>query len=129
MAGSPKTSAVIEMLSALESAARFAMERDDVSRQDRFGYEADVRLRPLHEKLVSLGWAVEAHTRGSIYYSRGKHRLRLSNHEVPFTAEREYAASNGGWTWHRHGWQIITARTTLSDCLAEIDEIEEEIAE
>lgn len=117
-----------EMLAKLDAAARYSLHRETLDRHDRFAFEADARLLPIHERLVSLGWKVETHTNGSVYYTKGKERLRLSNHEVPSTAEREHAAASGGWTWSRHGWQIITARQTLDACLAEIDEIEEDMA-
>lgn len=118
-----------EMLAQLDAAARYSLDRETLDRHDRFAFEADARLLPIHERLVSLGWMVETHTRGSVYYTKGGERLRLSNHEVPLTAEREYAASSGGWTWSRHGWQIITARQTLDACLAEIQEIEDDMAD
>lgn len=60
-----------------------------------------------------------------VYYSRGGERLRLSNHEVPTTAEREDAK----FTWAKHGWQVITARSSLDACHREIDEMEEAIAD
>lgn len=121
--------AASQMVERLWADAEAAMRRDDLSRHDRFGYLADQRLKPLHERLVSLGWIVETHTNGSVYYSRGGERLRLSNHEVPRTAEREDAATRGRWSWDRCGWQIITATSSLDALHGEIDEIEEAIAE
>lgn len=114
-----------EMLDRLTRSAEFSLASERLDRHDRFGYEADQRLRPLHDRLVGLGWLVETSTYGSVYYRRGDERLRLSNHEVPATAEREASA----WTWSRHGWQVITERQSLDACLAEIEEIEEELAE
>lgn len=109
------------MLDRITRSAEYSLARETLSRQDRFGYEADQRLRPLHDRLVGLGWTVETSTYGSIYYRRGGERLRLSNHEVPMTAERE----ESGFTWARHGWQVITERQSLDACMAEIEEIEE----
>jgi hypothetical protein len=45
---------------------------------------------------------------GSAYYSdpAGKIRVRVSDHHVPETAERDYSAANGGWSW-TSGWEII----------------------
>jgi hypothetical protein len=114
-----------EMLDRLTRSAEFSLQRERLDRHDRFGYEADQRLRPLHDRLVGLGWIVETSTRGSVYYSRGGERLRLSNHEVPTTAEREDAR----FTWAKHGWQVITERLSLDACHSEIDEIEESLAE
>ena len=113
------------MLDKLVKSAEFSLASSSLTRQDRFGYEADQRLRPLHDRLVGLGWIVETSTRGSVYDSRDGERLRLSNHEVPTTAEREGAQ----FTWARHGWQVITERSSLDACMAEIDEIEEALAE
>ena len=118
-----------EMLRLIESAAGFSLTRGGLTRQDRFGYEADMRLRPLHERLVGLGWSVETSTHGSVYYSRDGERLRLSNHEVPWTSERQDAVDHGGWSWHCKGWQIITERQTVEQCMAEIEEMEEAIAD
>ena len=117
------------MLDRLLSSAEYSLGREQIDRHSRFGFEADARLRPIHDRLVALSWTVETHTHGSVYYTKGKERLRLSNHEVPSTAEREYAAAGGGWTWSKHGWQIITAHQTIDACMAEIDEIEEDIAD
>jgi len=113
------------MLDRLARSAEFSLQREQLDRHDRFGYEADQRLRPLHDRLVALGWIVETSTRGSVYYSRGVERLRLSNHEVLMTAEREVSE----WTWARCGWQVITERQSLDACLAEIEEMEEALAE
>ena len=113
------------MLDKLAKSAEFSLASSNLSRQDRFGYEADQRLRPLHDRLVGLGWIVETSTRGSVYYLRAGERLRLSNHEVPMTAERE----ESGWTWAKNGWQVITERSSLDACMAEIGEIEEALAE
>jgi hypothetical protein len=121
------TRAAEEMLRLIESAAGFSLTRGGLTRQDRFGYEADMRLRPLHERLVVLGWVVETSTHGSVYYSRDGERLRLSNHEVPRTAERADAAAHGRWSWDRCGWQIITERQTIERCMEEIEEMEEAI--
>lgn len=114
-----------EMLDRLTRSAEFSLANERLDRHDRFGYEADQRLRPLHDRLVGLGWIVETSTRGSVYYSRSGERLRLSNHEVPTTAERDAAQ----FTWARHGWQVITERSSLDACHREIDEIEEAIAD
>ena len=113
------------MLDKLVKSAEFSLASSSLTRQDRFGYEADQRLRPLHDRLVGLGWIVETSTRGSVYYRKASERLRLSNHEVPMTAEREEAR----WTWAKNGWQVITERSSLDACMAEIDEIEEALAE
>jgi hypothetical protein len=118
-----------EMLHRLSTAANHAIARETLSRQDRFGYEADARLLPIHRRLVSLGWAVETSTHGSVYYSRNGERLRLSNHEVPATAERDDAVANGKWSWSRCGYQITTERQTVENCLKDIDDIEWELSE
>jgi hypothetical protein len=118
-----------EMIRRLWAAASQAITNKKLTRQDRFGYEADMRLMLLHRRLVGLGWIVETSTHGSVYYARGGERLRLSNHEVPWTVERQDAVENGGWSWHSKGWQIITERQTVEQCMKEIDEMEEAIAD
>lgn len=120
--------AAASMVDRLWSEADVALRDDSLSRQDRAGYIADQRLKPLHQRLVGLGWIVETYTHGSVYYSRGAERLRLSNHEVPRTSEREDAARHGRWSWDRCGWQVITTRS-LDALHGEIDEIEEALAE
>jgi hypothetical protein len=123
------TMAAEGMIRRLWAAASHAITNETLTRQDRFGYEADMRLLPLHHRLVGLGWAVETSTRGSVYYTKAGKRLRLSNHDVPWTAERQDAVENGGWSWHSKGWQIITERQTVEQCLEEIEEMEEAIAD
>ena len=118
-----------EMIRRLWATASQATTNETLTRQDRFGYEADMRLLPLHRHLVGLGWVVETSTHGSVYYTRGGERLRLSNHEVPRTAERANAAEHGRWSWDRCGWQIITERQSVERCLEEIEEMEEAIAD
>jgi len=114
-----------EMLDRLAKSAAFSLQSKSVSLSDRRGYEADLRLRPLHDRLISLGWLVETSTQGSVYYSRGEERIRLSNHEVPMTAERNDAA----WTWARCGWKVTSSCGSLKSCMDEIDEIEEAVSE
>jgi len=116
------------MLDRLVASAEFSLSNESLTRHDRFGYESDARLRPIHSHLVGLGWTVETSTRCSVYYSKDGERLRLSNHEVPSTAEREDATANGRWTWTRCGWQVITTKS-LDSCIKEISEIEEAISE
>jgi hypothetical protein len=123
------TTTAEEMIRRLWAAASHAVTNETLTRQDRFGYEADMRLLPLHRHLVGLGWIVGTSTHGSVYYTRGGERLRLSNHEVPWSAERADAAEHGRWSWDRCGWQIITERQTVERCLAEIEEMEEAIAD
>ena len=117
------------MVRRLCEEANRAISAGGLTRQDHFGYEADMRLLPLHRHLVGLGWIVETSTHGSVYYSRDGERLRLSNHEVPWTSERQDAVDHGGWSWHCKGWQIITERQTVEQCMAEIEEMEEAIAD
>jgi hypothetical protein len=116
------------MLGRLAASAEFSLKHESLTRHDRFGYEADARMRPIHSHLVGLGWTVETSTQGSVYYSKNGERLRLSNHEVPSTVERDDATANGRWTWARCGWQVITTKS-LDSCIKDIAEIEEAINE
>lgn len=120
-----------QMIESLASDASRELARDGLTRQDRFGYEADLKLVDCHKAIVASGWAVEHSTHGSVYYTRegsdfvhnGKpQRMRLSNHEVPSTAERDAA----GFTWARHGYQIITQGKSLQGLLQDIADFNED---
>ena len=116
-----------EMVDQLRWWAERSLARGSLSLSDRRGYTADLALKPLHERILSLGWTVETSTNGSVYYTKDVERLRLSNHEVPTTAERADAAEVGRWSWDRCGYQIITSLQSLERCVKELDAFEEQI--
>jgi hypothetical protein len=120
-----------EMIDRLAAIAATELASQGLSRHDRFGYEADAKLPACHAAIVTSGWTVEHSTQGSVYYTRtgsdfrhrGKvQRMRLSNHEVPATAERDAA----GFTWAKHGYQITTNTNSLEQCLQDIADFSED---
>jgi hypothetical protein len=120
-----------EMIDIIAANAAKELAKQGLARHDRFGYEADARLPACHDAIVSSGWAVEHSTHGSVYYTRpgsefrhrGKiQRMRLSNHEVPVTSEREEVS----FTWAKHGYQITTSTSSLKQCLQDIADFNED---
>ena len=74
---------------------------------------ADVELL-----LRRLGFQREHKSRdsASAYYRRGSSRVRVSDHSVPYTAEREAAVAAGGFSWATCGWSIeIDGETSRID--------------
>lgn len=49
--------------------------------------------------LQRKGWVREGGEGGSMYFRRGKQVVRVSDHDVPMTAERIYNVSSGGFSW------------------------------
>jgi hypothetical protein len=120
-----------QMIATLTNEAARELARTDLTLQDRRGYAADAKLAACHAAIVESGWTVEHSTHGSIYYTRPGNdfhhrgqvqRLRLSNHEVPMTGEREAS----GFTWAKHGYQITTSINSLERCLQDIADIGED---
>lgn len=73
-------------------------------------------IRRLTTRLRALGFERERSQGGSVYYRYAgqgwnlldRHwTLRLSDHEVPWNAERQWARDNGGHTWADSDWNLI----------------------
>lgn len=61
-----------------------------------------------HSRLVASGYEMEHQSGGSRYYRHPDgRRLRVADHYVPLTAERDYNVSGGGFSWANSGSQII----------------------
>jgi len=69
--------------------------------------QREQKMRNLFEvannALITLGYTIEATSGASVYYAKGESRVRVSDHEVPMTEEREHNAANGGFTWAGKG--------------------------
>ena len=53
----------------------------------------------IFRELRKMGFRREFTSNRSAYYSRGSLQVRVSDHEVPLTAEREWNMSMGGKSW------------------------------
>ncbi len=93
------------------------LRREKREREHEARRELDKKIRrAIQIALRKRGFRRE-HTSGSgsNYYERylgaehdfRQQRVRISDHEVPETAERSHAAANGGFTWATHGIIII----------------------
>lgn len=61
-----------------------------------------------HSHLVASGYEMEHQSGGSRYYRHPDgRRLRVADHYVPLTAERDHNVSGGGFSWANSGSQII----------------------
>ena len=91
------------------SAERRADEREAARMNEAFG-----RLPALLADLEAAGWTLDhASESGSRYYAREGETLRISDHLVPVSAERDMAAADRGfqdrWTHEiligKRGWE------------------------
>lgn len=70
--------------------------------------------------LRRLGFKRE-HTSGvSAYYRKGVMMVRVSDHEVPLTAERDYNLQNGGRSWANSRWSFVIGENNLEDWLEDV---------
>jgi len=77
------------------TAARKARDPDEQTR------------RWLYRLLRKIGFSRDCRTpSGSAYYTAGEVRVRIADHDVPMTPERQYTVDNGGWSWATHGWTL-----------------------
>lgn len=54
----------------------------------------------IYRRLRKMGFVRETQTAtGSAYYRCGSRRVRISDHEVPDTEQRQYNRANGGYSW------------------------------
>ncbi len=63
----------------------------------------------------------------SAYYSLGKTRVRVADHDVPITSERQYNADNGGFTWAVHGWNLNLVDSSRMDLARKLVYIRQEV--
>lgn len=117
-----------DAITAVVRRAEMILAMSDASRQDKAQCRMDLLLPKAHERLLASGWNPEHVSGGSsFYYSKGERRLRVSDHDVPLTAEREYNAANGGFSWSSKG-EKITLEPWLGEVglFAELDALDEE---
>ena len=83
----------------------------------------DQLRRWINRKLHKMGFRRQRASGGSDYYHLGHCiNVRVSDHEVPMTAEREWnSAFNGGFTWANTDLSHVL--TTQEDAAVWIDEI------
>ena len=76
-------------------------------------------------ELERLGYRLEHQTPGSDYYHResDNSRVRVSDHNVPSTGEREHNTSQGGFSWANAPY--VSVHGGKEDVLAQIAEWEE----
>lgn len=73
-------------------------------------------------KMLECGWELEHKSGCSMYFIKNSCRFRISDHCVPATGERDYNATNGGFSWAGSDEQIIiTARLSEESLVAEIE--------
>jgi len=90
------------------------------AREDELWKAAQPRIEKLRSELIKslrgLGFKQEFKSKGSQYFvlqnARDKFsttplRVRVSDHQVPMTGERQHAIDTGGFTWAEHGWNFV----------------------
>lgn len=76
-------------------------------------------------ELRRLGFAREHVSGRSAYYRRGSLVVRVSDHDVPVTPEREWNSDNGGRTWSGSWRSLVVGRDDANEWLAGIREYSE----
>lgn len=116
-------------------AARAAQVRASIRTDDRAAMAARVaraarlaaQLADAHFALLAAGFSLEYASDLSCHYARGpRARIRVSDHRVPTTAEREHNATHGGFSWTRQGVEIILPAADLEREIREAIECYEE---
>lgn len=92
----------------LESDAKQAASENPTNREERRSKAAALQAPTIHDALLKQGWQFEyMSSSGSLYYKKSDQSLRVADHEVPATAERQHNAKHGGFTWADNDNQII----------------------
>lgn len=99
--------------------AQSALDENRYSdREEKRLLRADVQKPAVHKMLLADGYSFERMTKsGSLYYRKGDDLLRVSDHEVPATAERLSNAKNGGFSWADSENQIILPVNNITGVL------------
>lgn len=90
----------------------YEAERERERREDEAARQRHERVKVQRacafKNLRRWGFRREHASEASAYYLRDSDgaRVRVSDHEVPETPEREYNAANGGFSWATRGLQI-----------------------
>jgi hypothetical protein len=83
----------------------------------------DRQRRRIAARLRKLGFRLDRRQQGgsgSTYYALGLLAVRISDHEVPMTEDRQCARENGKHTWARSRWSFVLGQDDESDWLESI---------
>jgi hypothetical protein len=96
----------------LKKAQRSATARAAAAKRQRDPQHA---LRQwVYNHLLKMGFRRETKTSsGSVYYRLGGHTVRISDHEVPLTSQREDSLASGAHSWADSRWSL-----ELTTCFA-----------
>jgi len=103
-------------------------ERDLERRMDAYREQSERRILALRKQvstsLVALGFELERQKGGSTYWwmltpSGERAQVRVSDHSVPLTPEREHNLAGGGFSWARQGLELLITHTTTATDVAE----------
>lgn len=70
----------------------------------------------IYRRLRKMGFIRETESGASRYYALGNFQVRISDHEVPLTAERSNAYFTGGRTWAESGWSLVVEEGSRAEC-------------
>lgn len=102
--------------------ARITHELRSASARERATTPEATERRHIFAELRRRGFVRETVSGRSAYYRNGPMRVRVSDHDVPTTPEREYSRENGGTTWADSGASFVIGRDDAAEWLAWIDE-------
>ena len=73
--------------------------------------------------LRKLGFRREYASGSSAYYTNGPISVRISDHDVPTTPERDWNAANGGRSWAGSGLSLVVGRDDADQWISDLEEI------
>lgn len=80
----------------------------------------------MFRELRRIGFSRESVSGKSAYYRCGDIKVRVSDHDVPMTAERSYNIANGGFSWANSGMSFVIGRDDASEFLRFVREAVDE---
>lgn len=83
-----------------------------------------LQIEAISTALLAAGYILDHQSDVSRYFVKDATAIRVSDHYVPETAEREFNAANGGFSWSR-GLQIVVPVANVEAAVAEIIEAAE----
>lgn len=107
-----------------ERAAALAQTRRDIMARRRAARLASspdhAERHRVYRELRAMGFR-RTHVSGrSAYYTRGCLTLRVSDHAVPMTAEREHALVNGGQSWASSSRSLVLGDDDVDEWLDDV---------
>lgn len=86
--------------------------------------EAELRRerRRVFARLRAMGFRRERTSGPSAYYRRGGLVVRVSDHEVPMTAERSHNRESGGRTWAESRWSLVLGEDDADAWLEDVQD-------